>query len=596
MTSPSPDLDPPAVGVGSVTSAAEDLPPVQMSLEGPSTLRPVTVSLHLVGLTVVVDVWDGRVEAAARHLRFAGFSVRRDDRGLVFPVAQLPRMRPPSDLLTAHADGPAGPLWRLALHPPPAASVAVIDVTGTGALELAWDDGHVGRREALGDDAATALLASGLAFVATPEAWARLSRLATFPLSVGEASVAPDGYVEIATAHPGVLEEAPLPGLFRIDPRHYGVAFHYASHLDGIRGLTWAHPRPAPEQAPAVLQRVSVPMSEHLSSELGSVVARLAERHAVVLAWDHGLGRRVMALAAVTALDAWPALVVTPPSGLWLWRRHRALFALDEDQCQVVTYRALAAGAAVGAPPAIIVDDPFAVPDPARALHALDGVADSYRIATTVHWPDSTTAAVRMLACVRPGEFPAGDVPLAWRYPIDPARRAAEHVAVYLDRRHRPEGRPPAEAFRRTRARTVALTDAQRSALHGLGPADEAAAAGIVSAGTGSSVSPKVAAAVQIARRAAPATTAVWTRHDRTAALVTAAAADLIGAGVLRVVCADAPGTLAGDEVVVVDYPEDSEVMDAAVGPPSDAPAGPHVTLLHAPDSTDDLFAERLFS
>src|SRR5690606_23383543 len=114
-------------------------------------------------------------------------------------------------------------------------------------------------------------------------------------------------------------------------------------------------------------------------------------------------------------------------------------------------------------------------PDAARAIAdgamgRLGALADAARIGVTDTWPEDPEEACRLANCVRPGEFDLGDHPLAWRYPLRPGVRAAEHLRAWMvapTDNETLEGVPVGE-FRNSQVRLAPLDRAQREELDGL--------------------------------------------------------------------------------------------------------------------------------
>jgi hypothetical protein len=490
-------------------------------------------------------------------------------------------------------------------------------------LYLSWWDGRTAYNEPFSAQAAAALLHTGVPFEATHDAWELLKQAVRVDGTlVGRAQMNLDGFVEIVTATPQLVEAAPLPGLFRLDETHFGLALPYASHLAGNPGFRWDQQPPVLEQAPATLAPVPVDLSAHAAGDLRALIDRVAAFRAQAVVWDHGLGRRVFVLAALESLDAWPALIVTSPAGMWAWQRHLDLFgrthALTHDRADVrlITYRDLARRRDLPTPTSIVYDHLVDVleDDPAllTGVHAFDALADAYRIAVSSRWPAALADAVRVMEVLRPGEFRA-DVPLSTRYPMRTTQRAAEHVGAYLSVRTK-SAETTALSYRRSTVMSVDASDAQEAALSaleegrdGLSAAEELAEAlEIISAGTAHATSPKLAAASAVVRDAYTAgrRVVVATRHRRSASLlrnalrplpvVVADAADgpMPAAPVVVLRFEDTlPDLRSADTVVVVDYPWSSSVLERAVGA-ADSGEGPsQVTVLHMPGTVDDRVA-----
>lgn len=605
--------------------------PLQLRIAFRAPQRPLTLSLTLSGLFVLVDSPDGSYDEVWQYLTAAGVSPSSDHtRGVSFACRELPRLAELPTQVQVIPDEALSPLYLLATRPSADGLPATLAVDGYGDLRLGWFDGEHNYDERFLPAAAAALLQSDLAFVATAEAWDILKTRSQLPVLVARAKLNLDGFVELLTGKPQLLESAPperIRGLFRLDGTHFGLPLAFASDVDTNPGFVWEGHRPAVEGAPELLPQARIPLSAHHHSDLRRLVDDLAAYRAQAVIWESGLGRRIFALAAIDSLDAWPLLIVTPPQGVWIWQRHLDLigrtYSLTHDRAdaQLITYMDLARRPGLSAPQAIIFDDltaPEASGDAARqALHRLDGVLDAYRIAVGSTWPENLEEAVSLMAVLRPGEF-RSDVPLSQRYPVHTEQRALEHVGVYLSTRRRADTRA-VEEFRRSSVMTVqpsaallkALTSARArhaspaTATHG--PAALLAETlEIVTSGPDHGIGPKVAMAAGRALNAVAEgrRVALVTRHRRAANLLKAACrptpvnlieADNPGdvdAGVVVVRYDTAlPDLRAFDEVIVLDYPWSFETLERAVGSAAD-PAGPsQVTVVHMTGTVDDRLA-----
>jgi hypothetical protein len=604
-------------------SVMSDLgPALQMRLDFGDAVPAGSVVLTLVGMTVAVECLDGRTDQVRRALRRAGCNVEVYRGELRFPAHQIACLARLPGGVNLAPDDALRPLLLVTLYPP--AAPPMVERLGRD-LVLSWFDGPTTHEHTLTDEAAAVLLQSGLPFVATAEAWTVLADLGVGVAQVGVAQVNLDGFIEISATVPQLVESAPLPGLFRLGTDRFGLALGYAPNLDSTPGFSWRGPRPRPER-PEIGVSTTFDLSAHHRRDLTSVADRLADTGAAVLWWDSGLGRRIMALAALDALDAWPAVVVSHPSGLWAWQRHFELVgrscALTHDRAdaRLVTYRDLAHGMTLPSPAALILDEPTrseAVrPEVLRSLHQLDGVAGTVRLATTDTWPERPEDTMGLMSVLRPGEFdPAAT--LAERYPLDPQRRAGEHLAAYVSRRRASD--PDSvnlDRFRRSSVHTVPVSEAHtREAVEVLrrrGADREGALAELLelcSAGSAHSVSPKTAAAAELAGRSS-GLVVVACRHVRTASLlkmmlagreVSVVEADRggldsgDGSGRDRVVVVRFDRTLpdlrSADAVIFVDYPWSTTVVDDAVGSAAETDGPAQVTVIHLEGSLDDRLA-----
>jgi len=591
---------------------------LQPQLPFGETVPDGSVVLTLTGMTVMVEVEPGKLGALSRILRKAGCSVTRLETGLSFPGHEIARLTHLPQGMSLSPSDTLRPLLLLAVRPPVAPPL--VDRLGSDLI-VAWDEGTVAHEYTLTQAAAMLLLTAGLPFVATAEAWTYLAGLGVGVSDIGRAEVNLDGFVDIHALLPQLVESAPLPGLFRLGVERFGVALGYADAIDTTPGFTWRGPRPRPERPTLDLSRGLV-LSAHHQRDLSTVADRLANTGAVVLWWDSGLGRRIMALAAIDALDAWPAVVVCHPSGLWAWQRHAELVgrscALTHDRAdaRLVTYRDLAHGMHLPSPAALLLDEPTRGEATRKgvltALHQLDGVSGMLRLATTDQWPERAEDTWGVMSVLRPGEFdPTATV--GERYPLEPVRRAGEHLAAYVSRRRADDPDSVSlERFRRSSVVTVAATETMlhdaSEVLRRRGGDREGALAELLelaSAGSAHTISPKAAAAAALAR-SSDGLVVIACRHVRTASLLTM----MLAPRAVTVLDAER-AQLAGDEegVVVVrfdrslpdlrqaktvifcDYPWSTTVIDDAVGSAAETQGPAQVYVVHLEGSIDDRLA-----
>lgn len=596
-------------------SRPESRAAMQLRLAFSQPSRPATLHLTLSGLQVLVTAVRGTQDEAFHYLAAAGVVVSSNEtHGIYFSVAQMRQLVNLPEQVTVTAENDLRPLVLLAQHPS-AESVPATLATAGRSLRLAWFDGSVNWDEEFLPQMATALLASEVPFIASPAAWDLLSSSSRLPVIAGRATVNPDGYIEIFTSKPQMVEAAPLPALFRIDDSHYGVPAAYADHIDRAGGFVWEGPKPRPERAPMPPHNVGVELSSHARVDLVPLIDALATNRAQAVVWDAGLGRRVVVLAALEVLDAYPLLVVTPPAGVWVWQRHLELFghsastAHHRADASIMTYRDLAAGRPLPRVQAVVFDE-LAGPEAkaaGSALHRLDGLADALRISVDSQWPQDPDRQIQVLSVLRPGEF-RDDIPALTRYPTP--ERLNEHLSLYVSRRNATKSR---RSFRRSSVSTLEMSDAQRRAVAEVlqyRGHDPVGALGelleIAGAGPSQALSPKIPAVADEARSRAQegSSVVVLCRHRRTATLLKSAIrpvrATVSDAGVASAVKGEVqivpfdtemPSALGFDVVLVVDYPWSMAAIDAAVGA-SSADTGPsQVTVFHLNGSIDDRLA-----
>lgn len=598
--------------------------PVQLRLGFSTPDAPVALHLTLSGLRVVVEASDQQM--AWTYLEQAGANPTRGPQGLSFAAASFDRIGSLPDQVTVTADRNLAALLLLVMNPSDGARPAELSCEGRSGLWLRWFDGTFDHNEPVPAAAAGVLLTCDLPFVATPAAFEALRASSSLPVLLGKAHVNHDGFVEIVTSKPQMVEVAPLPGLFRVDDTRFGMALPHADALARTPGFAWASGAPMLDRGPTVLPTLPMPLSAHVASDLRRLVDALAAYGAQAVVWGSGLGRRVFALSAVDTLDAWPLLVVCTPATVWAWQRHMELFGRttslthDDADAHLVTYEELVDSRPRTNPQTVILDD-IGAPgvlnrSTLAALRRLDSMPDTYRLAISSQWPADPASVVEVMSVLRPAEFAPG-VPLAARYPGDAQARLTAHVRAYIAARSADAPGNDPRPFRRSAVVKLTSTPAQRKAVedavrrHG----DSAPAALLVealevaSAGPSLALSPKIAAVAERAQAALDAgrRVAIVTRHRRTATLVrgmvrahdtvsveaSAAADQGVPRARLAVIRFDRelPDLRWFDDILVVDFPWSWAVLDAAVGSPVEQEGPGNVTVFHLNASIDDRLA-----
>lgn len=598
-----------------LAAARDAMPAVQLRIGFSTPSAPCQIHLALSGLTCVVDCVDD--DLACAYLTAAGVHVEVDPlRGPRFPVRDLPLLLDLPEQISVSATGALRSLLELCLNPPEDGTPAAVTADTPGQLNISWTDGERRFNEALPRGAAPAFVALGIPFVAAADTWELVLSASQVPVVAGFARVNLDGFVEINASSPRHVESAPLPALFRVDGTHYGLPLAHAAALDEAHGFIWEGPRPVLEHGPRELAEPAVPLSAHAQSDLRPFVEALAAERARAVVWSAGLGRRVFCLTAVESLQSMPLLVVCGAHAVWAWQRNLSLFGRtsslshDRDDVRIVTYDELARSPRISSPATILFDDlDLYISDDTvmRALRRFDGLLDPLRIACTESFPEQPALQLRFMSVLRPGEFRA-DQPIALRYPSNPDKRLHEHVEVYTCRRSSAE--VGAEMFRRS---SVELLDTPESLLTSFEdarqhrrPPDDVAEELLAwcSAGPPQVLSPKLARAAALARESVQArrSAVVVTRHERTASLLRGLLRPIqvseLPQGELdssRVAVARldrGPVDLRSfDDVVFVDYPFSSALIEEAVGDASSGDGPSRVTVLHLRGSVDDRLA-----
>jgi hypothetical protein len=510
------------------------------------------------------------------------------------------------------------PLWLLVENPPPTDLPATVEKFQKSYI-VSWESLEgVPYDELIPQEAAPLLGLAELPIVATDDVWLELeTNLPTLGPS-GTASLTHDGYIEISTSRPQLLETSKLPGLFKISTTSFGTCSAYIEDVLAQPGIRWSGTRPSRRRA-LVQTPNHLALAPHLKETLPGLVSDLSLYGSKAVVWESGLGRRVLVLAALEMLDAYPATVLCPPQSVWLWSRHVEMVSRTcsltsaHADIQLVTYHDLAHRTLE--PQAIIFDDlgSLEAAQAWPAIKKLNYLADAYRIALEDVWPDDPTESLRLLEALKPSEF-RSDLPLVERYPVDPVRRLSEHSEVYIDRRSRIDT-ADLRVFKRSSVRVVELSSNQEVAIAAAASKSGALSPSevfveileIISAGPSTSISPKVAAAAFFLREciAKGRSVVVLTRHKRTANLLksmlrpndvpiydTSQSSTFVPKTPSAIVRFDLslPSLVNFDEVLVLDYPWSFASLDRAVGS-SSSPTGPDVTVIHAANSVDDRIA-----
>lgn len=582
---------------------------------------PLHVSLVLSGLTVLAEADSTPDSAVAAELAAAGVPSSTVDGMVKFDVADIDKLAAAGSHVTFTADEALSPLLEMATCPSDGNAAVNITMASPTTVTATWSHQGETHVRTVPDETIAALLCADIHFVATPDAFTYMAAACPLPLLAGRVATNLDGFIEIATSKPQLVESSPVPGLFRLGAGRFGVPTPYAQRLDSLPGFQWVTPRPTQEAAPDVASGMPIPLSAHAEADLSELVTNLATWRAQAVVWRSGLGRRVFAAAALHVLDAWPALVVCRPEDTWTWTRHAQLMGRTSGvadpgaDMQLLTYTQLAAaGGWPRAVQSIVFDSPgswVGNPTVAAAARRLGSLSDAYRMVVAPTWPESDTERMSLMSLLRPAEF-SPDTRVPVRYPPDSQTRFNEHVGAYLSRRD-VAGGDTVDWFRRSKVLSLPATPAQSDAfdktLGRLG-ADPAVTLmtlmELTSAGPEYATSPKIAAAVGEVQEALSAgeRVVVVTRFSRTAHLVHALlrgrGVDLVGGldewaaprTPRRAVIARFSRAWADlsdfDRVVIVDWPWSTRTIDDAVGTAAGLHGPALVEVLHTPGSIDD--------
>lgn len=393
--------------------------------------------LQLSGRQVWVEPDDHDYQRALEAARNAGFTSAFTDTllGLVFDVDELWRLSALPAHISCDADDDLLALVSLALAPDPSDAPASLYLDPDDRLRLRWFDGTEDRDEALTARSLVALSASNLPFVATDEAW-ELLRSAS--VTAGRAPTVTArrsrlGYVELVTATPQLLEQDldRFPALFRVGDTRFGVPL--SAQLPAT--VSWSGPSVTIDTiaAPELDDR----FDPSQSGDIALLAAELTSWRTRLVTEPVGADAPVTVLAALTAIEALPALLVCAPEHVWRWQAAADLLgvtvSLDTDaeaELLVVTWKDLGDGRWVPPVGAYVFDRVELAADHLQAVRILDGAVDAVRVGVCRHLPGTLDDRVAMMSALAPFEF-STEVPAQLRYPHDPKLRLDAHIGCY---------------------------------------------------------------------------------------------------------------------------------------------------------------------
>lgn len=509
-----------------------------MALPFTADMSPVTVKLALSGLAVRATVVAGTRAQLSALLSYADVDFEADSfTDAIFTVAQLRRVTE-LEPVTALPDRALAPVWEVLAHPPMAASPAAVSADRSDRLWLSWLDGDGDAHDhVVPAGIGKVLMVAQVPFSASPRAWDLMSATGSLPIIVGRARMNMDRFIDISSAIPQATESAPVRGLFRQTGTLFGCAAAFAGDVSEAPGFIWSGPLPRRPEVP-VFTNLLAEVSAQRWADISTIVSTLAIHGAAVVRGGKGAGRRFTTLAAATASDALPVVVVCSPPRLWVWSRHADRLGLSWTvggvgfaDVHIITYADLAGGISCPDPAAVIFDalDEFARGggDPA-ALRGFDHLIDTPKIAVCESWPERLGAQTDLMSVVRPREFVAG-ADVGATYCGDAAANARTHIGIYQVEM---TSGPDPEAAGSDKVVVVALDDKLTLTLDnekGLAAErsderQEEVERDIVDVGSATSMSPKLVAAAQLAKAhsEAGASVAVVVRNARAQTIVKA--------------------------------------------------------------------------
>ena len=569
-------------------------PSIQLRFRFQPPSKPQRLKVSLRGLSTALLPEDGDIQTAQVYLQSVGAQVVFDGAALLVPATDFRLLLelPPQVVLLPTDD--VSTLLRASSSSVTPPIVATLD---SGAVvNLNWVDTTGECNEPLPLAAAPFLLSAAIPLSASPETWSAIRTASALPVLRARARVNLDGYIEVHTPFPQQIEGAGIPGLFRIDESRYGVPFDFAAELDVLPGLEWVGERSFP--VPASTPAPSLPLAAHSAPLLPGFLEDLQRARGRVLIAPDGSGRRVFALAAVASLRAFPLLVLSRASSLWLWHRNIDLLGGvgDDLDVRVLPYELIGKIALDGAISVVFDDLELALrenPGLRDNLRGLDGSVAGYRIAVLPAVPEPDLL-LQVLSLVRPGEF-EDRLPVVARYPAPAPERFAEHAECFLLRL--PPGGGSSE-FKRSSVREITPSreflywlDAQ-TAVDPSRPAlvrDRAAELlSWTSGGPPSMLGSKIAELLTFADPSTPFVAV--TRVARTAALLRRIAAARPWITVIDA-SERLPDLARYERVVLLEPPLSFPETDRAVVESSDSAGCREVTVFHSSGTADDRFA-----
>lgn len=578
-------------------------PRIQLRLryEQPLAAQRLRVSLRANDVLLAPD--DGDSQRAAGYLHAVGLHASVDDIGLLsFPVRDLGRLLDLPERVVVLPTGDASTLLHVLASPE---GPVLVTLDSPRVLNLNWVDAAGECNEPLDVAAAGALMTLGVPVLADQETWAAIHAAAALPSVVARARVNLDGFVELTTTVPQQVESLAVPGLFRIDETRFGLPLVSARHLEAVPGVLWEGPLPVYDPPPSDVASLPLVLSSASRAHLKVLVDRLAFSRSVAVVWPKGTGRRVFALAAVETLDAFPLVVLTPPSMLWAWRRHLDLLGrrpslVERGEVTLLPYNETGLLAGVTQPSAILFDDLDRAGDVSlvrdRTAH-LEGDCDGFRIAVASSLPEDDETLYEIFGVLRPAEFRPG-VPPASRYPSPTGQRLREHTGLYVLGH---SGGVEPDAFRRSEVLCVSLDDAGRQHVDALGTAASSPVRAreslerilsFLREGAETHLGPKIPAvvAVVVDALASGSRVDVLAGSPRCRDLLLGLLGHRHG-GVLRVHAGQPAALTDADMVVVMEYPRCFYSFDDVIVEASDSRGPRRVVLVHVEDSAEDRLA-----
>jgi|688.fasta_scaffold41573_4 hypothetical protein len=590
---------------------------IQLRIGFEAPFSDVRFNFSLAGLYFYLLPGESQFNTATQYLQSLGIEfIVIEDQSFKIHVKYLPSLKLFPERVEIVPSEDSLPLYELSRFPPKEGIPVTITIIQNN-LQIHWFDGVFNRNHLLQNSLCAALLESEIPFVASEEAWEHISKFSRLPISVGKAKLNYDGFLEIVTSKPQLVEASPLKGLFKIDDSRFGMPIYYIDSLLKSTGYSYDHALERYQKPDLSDYSIdfndSIEYSSALKDEISKVIPVLIENKSLAICRPSGAGRRILTLSLLYKINALPILIICPPSSVWVWQRHCSLLGLshsvarDDSDVTIVTYRDFSAGAKIPRMQSIIFDDLSGseATSAIKYLKRFDAFQDIYRVSVDSSWPDDPVNQLTHLSIIKPTEFSL-DYPLSFRY--SSFERFNEHANIYVSRNDNAFLSSP--LYRRSSVKTLNLTKSQTDSIKQVTLQDNidpvAALLNLIeitTSGSPQSISPKILTASEDAKKYLKRgdSVAILCRSNRTAMLLRSLLRPLNVkihegpnpepvAGQAQVIyfSTEIPPIHDFDIVLVLDYPWNTSMLDSAVGDAS-AENGPKLTrIYHIVESIDD--------
>lgn len=580
-------------------------PKVQMRLLFEAPAQEVELNVSIFGSIVFAEYPHDSEPAVLAHLTAAGISSEAEPSGGVkFSVRQLPLFSRLSEHVKIWPSKDVRPLLELSIYPPSVDSPASVSIS-EDAAEITWFDGEDQRSYILEDSAITALVASELPFLASPEAWNYITKATSLPPLAGRCVINEDDFCEVAIVRQQLAEAANIPGMFRIDSQFYGVAKHFAELLTSQSGFRWE--RPPPESADMTFE---TPKGFGPAGPVFAKIAQhLSERRTAIFDWQSPASKRLAAAGAAALLEETPILVICDPPSLWVWSKYFRSMGCSvslqstSTDVRLITYHDVAAGTKLQSPSTIVFDS--LTSERAEKCYRFDGLVDTTRIGIVDEWPENPAEVIEVMSVLRPAEFDP-TVPLSSRYVNPPSENLHRHISAYQVRLGDRDALQLLESHRQrfsvkqSSVRQETSEEMAAKARVANSSEDVAELCEMLDFGTDYTTSAKMGSLLEVladkkdAGRVAVLTDSPGVKSMLPILLLPRTCSVWDGEGsydpvdVVIVAARNPPPLQNFDEVIVASHPPSMSSLESAVCSPDSGPEPAEVILLHSINSLDD--------